>query len=398
VTTFHELSRRLDDLVAPAPDLDALVALGERRRHRRRVTAAVAGAAAIAVLAVGAAVANDHRAQSIGPIDLPNPSPRPTEEQAPATVTRQIVWAGGLDDPAIHYGDRKVEVPTGYVHLDVTDDGFVYTTPGTLQKGDPTVWFSDGGEPERIGRHCGLNLPRTPDDVMTAGSGSLVVWFACSEAAGREVVVYDTSLGREVFRRRISGCQHHDFRCELTAVVGEHVYLVRPVGNTNFVHGISLDLGTNTLRTVTPKYWVVGGFRRSAAYLAELRSQRRALVLGGSFGSGTVTDGIGVGFAVSGSRLVPQLESEEPATQAYDTTGRPVRLHVPPGYDGADGLSLVQWLDDDTVALAVRGEGPHSGDVLTCHLSDGHCDQAVKGPGSGTGVGSPLFPQQWLPA
>ena len=29
MTTFHDLSRRLDDLVAPAPDLDALVTLGD---------------------------------------------------------------------------------------------------------------------------------------------------------------------------------------------------------------------------------------------------------------------------------------------------------------------------------------------------------------------------------
>ena len=75
-----------------------------------------------------------------------------------------------------------------------------------------------------------------------------------------------------------------------------------------------------------------------------------------------------------------------------------MRLHIPAGYHRARELSLVEWLDDDTVALTVQGEGTYSGDVLTCHLSDGHCDQVVTGPGSDTGVGQPLFPQQQLPA
>jgi hypothetical protein len=399
VTIFHDLARRLDDLDAPPADLEQLVARGESRLRRRRLKTAVAGATAIAVLAVAGALVNDHRTQSTGPVDLPGP--RPTQKQTPtAPATRQIVYAGGLGDPTVHYGTRKVRVRSGYVHLDVTDDGFVYTTPGPFQKADPTVWFSDGRAPERIGRHCGQSSPLTPNDVMTASSGSLVVWFACSKAAGRELVVYDTSLGREVARHRITGCQGHDlgFQCHLTAFVGEHVFLNRHVGNTNFVHGLSLDLGTNTLRTVTPKYWVSGRSRQSGAYLAELRRQPRALVVGDSYESGAVTDGIGLGFAVSGSRLVPHLDTDEPATKAYGTTGRPVRLHVPSGYHRANGFSLVEWLNDETVALAVYGQGPNSGDVLTCHLSDGRCEQVVTGPGSDTGVSSPLFPQQQLPA
>jgi hypothetical protein len=398
VTIFHDLARRLDDLDAPPADLEELVALGESRLRRRRLRTAVACAVAIAVLTVGGVLVDDHHTQGTGPIDLPGP--RPTQKQTPtAPATRQVVYAGGLGDPTIHYGHRKVKVRTGYVHLDVTDDGFVYTTPGLFQKADPTVWFSDGRAPERIGTHCGRSSHLDPNDVMTGSSGSLAVWFACSKAAGHELVVYDTSLSREVLRRQITGCRGQDrvFECELTAFVGDHVFLVRHVGESNFVHGLSLDLGTNTLRTVTSKYWVVGGFRQPGAYLAELRSQPRALVVGGSFGSGAVTDGIGVGFTASGSRLVPRLDTEGPATRAYDTTGRPVRLHLPSGYHRAKGFSLVQWLDDDTIALAVHGEGPHSGDVVTCHLSNGRCEQVVTGPGSDTGVGSPIFPQQQLP-
>jgi hypothetical protein len=155
VNTFSDLSRRVDDLDAPPLDVEALVATGERRLRRRRMAGAAAGAVVVAVLAVGGALVNAHHTQTTGPIDQPNQHPRPTEGQVPTSVTRQVVYAGGLGDPTIYYGDREVEVRIGYVHLDVTDDGFVYTTPGTLQKGDPRVWFSDGGEPELIGTHCG---------------------------------------------------------------------------------------------------------------------------------------------------------------------------------------------------------------------------------------------------
>ena len=396
MNTFSDLSRRVDDLDPPHVDLDALVASGERRLRRRRVASAAAGAVVVAVLAVGGTLANSDHSQTTGPIDIPNHLPK---ETVPTPVTRQVVYAGGLGDPTIYYGDREVEVPTGYVHLDVTDDGFVYTAPGTMQKGDPTVWFSDGGKPQQIGTHCGANLPRTPNDVMTGSSGSLVVWEDClSPSRGRVFVVYDTSLRREVLRRSIPGCGHKDFHCVLTAVVGEHVYVSRPVGNTFHMRGLLLDVGTGSLRVVTPRYWPAGGLRRPAAYLADLRSQGRALVVGGSFDSGTLVDGIGLGFAVSGSRLIPQLDTETPATSAYDTSGRPVLLRLQPGYHSADWLSLVQWLDDDTIVLGVTGEHPHSGDALTCHLPDGRCEQVVTGPGSDTSVGQPLFPTQELPS
>jgi hypothetical protein len=325
-------------------------------------------------------------------------------------VTRQVVYAGGLSDPTIYYGDHEIQVRTGYVHLDVTDDGFVYTTPGTLQKGDPRVWFSDGGKPEQIGTHCGGGAARSLNDVMTGSSGSLVVWFECPEAgAGLTLVGYDTSVGREVFHWSIPGCNDGTstgLLCELTAVVGEHVYLSHQVGNSNFVRGVVLDVGTGSVRAVTPKYYPAGGLRTPAAYLAELRRQARALVVGDNVDSGTVTEGIGLGFAVSGSRLVPLVDVADPAggtsgqrpTKAYDTTGRAVQFHIPVGYHRAGGFHIVEWLDDDTVALATGGQGPYSGDVLTCHLSDGRCKQVVTGPGSDTGVGQRLFPQQGLPA
>ena len=82
-------------MVAPPVDLEALVASGERRLHRRRMAITAAGAAVVAVLAVGGALSrNAHHPQTTGPIDLPH-LPRPTEDQVPTSVTRQVVYAGG---------------------------------------------------------------------------------------------------------------------------------------------------------------------------------------------------------------------------------------------------------------------------------------------------------------
>jgi hypothetical protein len=46
--------------------------------------------------------------------------------------------------------------------------------------------------------------------------------------------------------------------------------------------------------------------------------------------------------------------------------------------EGTDTFTPFEWLDDDTVALA---QGSNTvGDILTCHLSDGRCQLAVKEP------------------
>jgi hypothetical protein len=406
MSTFHDLSRRVGDLAAPTVDVDELVALGEQRLRRRRVTGAAAATAAVAVLAVAGALANAHRVQTSGPIDLPH-HPRQTERHVPtAPVRREIVYAGGLGDPTIHYGDRVLRVQTGYVHLDVTDAGFVYTTPGTLQEGDRAVWFSDGTDPEQIGTHCGLNLPRTPNDVVSGSSGSLVVWFDCTDPGKPTLVAHDTSTGRDLVDHPIALCATRPSQCDIDAIIGEHVYLTRVWfrhGDGGLVRrGYVLDLGTGRLSAVTPRYGSVGNNHLSDAYLAELRSSPRGLVVGDTWETGTITNGIGQTFDVVGSRLVPKMNVQSEqflAKAAFDTaTGQALRLHVPEGYHRADSFTLTQWLDDDTIALAVAGQGLYSGDILACDLSDGGCTFAVEGQGSETGVGAPLFPQMQLPA
>jgi hypothetical protein len=119
------------------------------------------------------------------------------------------------------------------------------------------------------------------------------------------------------------------------------------------------------------------------AYHDDIRRHPRGLVVGDSWGTGTPTP-YGLGFSVVGTRLVPESGLGGPAS-AFDTaTHRPVRLHLPPHYHGADGFRIFEWLDDDTVALTGPGgwgDGPGYGDILRCGLSDGRCDLVARGRG-----------------
>ena len=46
-------------------------------------------------------------------------------------------------------------------------------------------------------------------------------------------------------------------------------------------------------------------------------------------------------------------------------------------------MRFFEYLDDDTVALVGWDEAPGHGDILTCRLSNGRCELAVPGHGSG---------------
>ena len=99
-------------------------------------------------------------------------------------------------------------------------------------------------------------------------------------------------------------------------------------------------------------------------YVDDLRAHPRALVIGDSWETGTPSDS--ADFRLDGSRLIPGGPAGSAdgtgfrPTQAFDTaTGEPVRFRVPQGYHpGANNpdlsgdrmFTLVQWLDDDTVA------------------------------------------------
>ena len=114
--------------------------------------------------------------------------------------------------------------------------------------------------------------------------------------------------------------------------------------------------------------------------------------IGDSWRAGTPSDSGNIVFHALGSRLVPDKTGR---TRVFDTaTGQPVQLRLPAGYhpdpaagfhqpgetlEGTDTFTPFEWLDDDTVVLA-QGDINWVGDIITCHLSDGRCDLAVKEP------------------
>lgn len=112
-----------------------------------------------------------HRQQ---PAD-PTPPTAPPQRRIVYSDTQLFSHTTGT----IHFGDRVADTGDGFVHMDVTDDGFVRTTCGG-------AWFSDGGTPEKIGSHL---CSAAPDGefgnfanrgVMSPNAGSLVACFECT--------------------------------------------------------------------------------------------------------------------------------------------------------------------------------------------------------------------------
>jgi hypothetical protein len=368
MNTLHDaFERQAGNAGVPDLDIDELVGLGERRLRRRRLAAVAGAGAAVAVaiaLAVGGTALNRSADQNPGPIDHP-PTNHHRKQATTPTPTRPIVYSdvsveGGhpdslLGDP-IHVGDRVVETGSGWVHMDVTDHGVVYTTGGYTDDG--RVWFTDGGTPEQIGSHACVDAHGWPGTVVTGNAGSLAAWFDCTAEHHAELVVYDTGSGREVVRREVPGCSNG---CLPGAIVGDRVYISR----RGFL--------------VSPD-----GEPAAPAFAQDIRDNPRGLVVGDTWETGTPT--LSGHFTSVGTRLVPNGDGG--LTSAFDTaTRRPVELHLPAGYapdpdePGDLDFGLFEWLDDDTVALENVSTGRHDQDILTCGLSTGRCELAIPGLG-----------------
>lgn len=355
--------------------------LGGLRRRRPAAVVAVVVVVVLTVAGVAALVRGEGRSTptATGP---PRRTTTPTATPTATPPARQILYSDrrrlrtppyNVDD-AFHFGDRVIETDTWNVHLDVTDDGFVHTTD------DARLWFSDGGRSTQLASGvCGRNWgdestwigAYEQDSVMTGNAGSLVAWFDCTSVRRGILVVFDTSVRREVVHQPMSACVRDlgtTPSCRMTAVVGDHVYVTQSTSRAGAPGAMAmLDVTSRRESPVTAQ-----------AYSDDLRSQPRALIVGDSPRTGTLSDGVGQTFGVTRSRLVPMSPSTASADRAPVTTsafqpatGQPVGFHLPPGYHRDDRFTLFEWLDDDTVALAGR-------DILTCRLSDGRCDLTVR--------------------
>lgn len=361
-----------------------------RSARRRRAAAAAAGtSAAVVALVLGITFLTDSTGMNKqnGPVSPAN-SDTPT-----LNSTRKIVYSDDLTFPVhdaptallhvgtIHLGDREVDIDQT-LHtvqtwaLQVTDAGAVYA------QDDHSVWFTDGGSPRRIAEQACVDTSRD-DGLATGNAGPLAAWFDCTPGSRGDLVVFDTSAGREVARQAIPSCRatraglHSG--CGPDDVIGEHVYFTSQASSSKRLidHQFRLDVTSDQVIPVNPQM-----------YADDLRTHSRALVIGDSWQTGNLTDGEYLTFSVAGSRLVPlvDVDSERVPSRAFDAaTGQPVRLRLPGGYHpdpeaggmGFNSFFLIQWLDADTIALS-QGIYNSVGDLITCHLSDGRCRLAVK--------------------
>jgi hypothetical protein len=227
-----------------------------------------------------------------------------------------------------------------------------------------------------------------PSGLAAGNAGPLAVWFDCSAASqGRDLVVFDTVAGREVARHAIARCRGRDaawpaLKCQVRAVIGEHVYVdVILDERTDVRRHLVLDVGSDAVVAAAP-----------GALAQDIDSHPRGLVIGDDLETGARSSGVPQVFRVVGPELVPVRDSSRSdfvPTSAFDTgTGDAIQLRLPRGYraersDATDDppfFVMFEWLDDGTVALARGNTSTNFGDILVCHLADGRCEVAVKAP------------------
>lgn len=339
---------------------------------RRRRTAGLVLSAGVLVLAtvLGAAAL-----RSSSDLDDPAPAPRPDRvEPTPRTPVRPLTWTDEFwPSRRFNYGDQVIDTRLDrttydFAAMDLTDDGVVLTTV------DGRVWLADGTTVRQVAKTGVRSSFLARLDVRTGNTGTLAAWID-----ERALVVYDTADRRVVARHRCLASF-----CRILWVGTDHVYVENRRG------------GERTLRVD------VATGRASVAPAREvgqaMLDQPRALVVGGSFGTGQVSPGLDLDFIRQGSRLRPLHETgaaRDRLETAFDTAGNPVRLRVPADYDRARSFTLFQWIDDDRVAMMagagsmgfVPGLDPDLpaddtgyGDILVCRLSTGDCRLAVTGP------------------
>ncbi len=377
--TLRNLLRQDADTV-DIPTLDAtdVIVRGERRLHRRRVTAVLAAVAAVAVITVGGIVAGNVQHQSQGPVDKPTKTDKGQRTVEPQRA-RSLVYADGT---TVHVGDKTVAAEKPVASIHATDDGAVYEAAL-----DGTLWFTDGITTSVIGTSEFTAAPTAHGGVVTTGdSGSLVVW---GDVTGRknkvpvEFVVYDTSRRKEVARipftepgrydRVVYVDEHHVW---FTADTSTHDCWVLSSHRCKDPHLFRFDVASGETTKL-----------RLAELNAELRTRSRMFV--GEDNKLLLNE---PGFSDSASfrqvgRRLANLTSGGEALTLTRTDGREVRLRLPRGFIAlgqkidASVITTSQWLDDDHIVVWANGGGgdlpAQEGDLLVCELPDGICHVAV---------------------
>jgi hypothetical protein len=358
-----DVLRRLGDQIVPPP-FEALRQTARRRARRTRVASSAVVAAVVALSGAAVILSRDSD-RRVEP--APAPSPRP------------LTYADGS---TIHYGDHTVEADGDVVELDVTDDGVAFRT------GDGRIWFTDGSTVDPLGALGDTGpgyrdpwpLTSHPSWMLSANSGSRLVWFEFPAPGEPEVVVYDTGSRTEVAREAVQLGQGHT--AVPATLTDRYVYWFKDPDSGEMPEDqaqVRFDPATHEQSRITEGDLLEDLDSEAAVRSIRLKGDGRA----DASDTFHYSDGMGQQMGVDLRQEVAGVDGVAPAGAgdmvAEDVGGQPFVFEPPRGYTDQSGVAwLVQWLDDQTVV--VLSPLRQSTDLLACHLDTGTCEVAASGP------------------
>jgi hypothetical protein len=384
------LAERADAVDATRPErVDEL--FGRIHRQQRQRTAAAVASATCLVLALVAGLAllaSGTRDAAPPPAD-PDQRKHSNDSVHTQLTQRRLTYAMGS---TLHWGARSIDVGQPVQAVGATDDGVVFVRGDDTcryQVACRTLWFTDGGEPVRIGTVAGSWIRGFR--IAFASAGSTLVWseqdptvrdprFTYAETG--EIVVYDTSVRREVGR-------FGSARSMRLAVGDGTVYWVPNQGQCVEFDGecvrftdpiMRFDAATGQQAAVSwESYWATRrGWPRTLMSPPHAKEIVGGKVVRPRHADPSLSDSFG--FQLHGTRLVAG-DRGVAVTVRLARTGAPLQLRMPARYPSGSYFGITQWLDDDHVVMWAE-----DGALLVCRLPDGRCQTAVRHGGI-TGFG-----------
>jgi len=350
------LTERAAAVAEPPLDLDAIIATGNTRIRRRRVTTVVA-VAAVSVLVVAGGVVT---AKDLIGADEPPVSGVPTFKE------RRPTYATG---DRIHYGKDVIKVGpekiSSFIQVDI---GFVYVTSGGV------VYFTDGSGNGRSDAKIGTG---SSGRVTADDSGTLVGWVDERGAEPDQFVLYDVATRHEVARTSTGNEKppsDENRSIDLLAIDNDMAYF----GALDGIHRWDIADGKDTML-------------KAGALPSQLSDAANGKLAYPVIQDGGAVEGIAVDRTL-GSRKVVVSDTDAnlspDATYLFTESGDTSHLFHSDGSGQvklkSDYALLVQgvWLDNDRiVALGIKSlESPEKNplDLVTCSVKTATCTPTVK--------------------
>ena len=347
-------------------DLDGVMRTGDRRIRRRRTVRGIGAAALATAVAAGTFTAMRSESPDHTRGDPASVSPSLPQTPGPAVPLRfeadKPTWADGK---YIHYGDQRIDIPTGGVGvLAKTDAGFVYTN-----ERDGLV-LTDGRTTEVLSRY-------PYPELATAETGTLIAWIeGRPDSDVTELVVYDTQRRYQVSRSTMAGQSsadgsHQRRVFQVFAIEGDTLYL-----SADQVGVVRRDLRTGETRAMPgdPSTW-----QDSAAgkFVHDRRRGSKAVVIGSDL-SDTAPAILATRADLSPNARLLVTDFDD-VTKVYDVASR---AELPIAHPDHPVISPAQWLSDDQlVVVGYRTRTQKLSDpidLLVCTVSSRSCTMLAR--------------------